>query len=115
MVKLNEELLLNCEVDSNPSSLIFWTLNDTSVYAYPTLRIVSMKAENYGTYRCTASLKDFPKVSSSVIVVPPGPPVIQAIPQQYAYFGHEGSIECVIEQEPKADVNYQTKLFFNKF
>ena len=72
MVKLNDELLLNCEVDSNPSSLIFWTLNNTSVYAYPTLRVMSMKAENYGTYQCTASLKDFPKVFSSIKVVPPG-------------------------------------------
>ncbi len=72
MVKLNDELLLNCEVDSNPSSLIFWTLNNTSVYAYPTLRVMSMKAENYGTYQCTASLKDFPKVFSSIKVVSPG-------------------------------------------
>jgi hypothetical protein len=72
MVKLNDELLLNCEVESNPSSNIIWTLNGDMIYSYPTLRITSMKYENYGTYTCTASLKDFPKVSSSIKIVLPG-------------------------------------------
>jgi hypothetical protein len=72
LVKLNDALTLVCDVDSNPAASIQWTLNETNIYSYPTLTINSMQPESYGTYKCIASLRDFPKISSSVIVVPPG-------------------------------------------
>ena len=72
MVRLHEKLVLDCKVDSNPSALIFWSFNGQKIYAYSILTIEDMKPENYGTYKCTASLKDFPEVSSSVKIVRPG-------------------------------------------
>ena len=72
MVRLNEKLVLDCKVDSNPSALIFWSFNGQKIYAYSILTIEEMKPENYGTYKCTASLKDFPEVSSSIKIVRPG-------------------------------------------
>ena len=50
MVRLSENVHLKCEVESNPGSLIFWTLNGTNIYAYPTLTISNFQKENYGTY-----------------------------------------------------------------
>lgn len=106
VVGLNEYLSLTCDVDSNPQSSIIWTLNDTIIYAYSKLIINSFKPENYGVYKCTASLKDFPKVSSSILIVPPGPPRIESNPVQYGYFGDPGSIECLFEKEPKPNVSF---------
>lgn len=64
-----------------------------------------MKPENYGTYKCTASLKHFPKVSSSIKIIPPGPPVIiDTYSPQFSYRGQRGAVACIIENEPKADV-----------
>ena len=72
LLRLNENLNLKCEIDSNPSSSITWSLNGTYIYSYPVLTINSINQNNYGVYTCTASLKDFQKVSSSTIVLPPG-------------------------------------------
>jgi hypothetical protein len=108
---------LHCDVDSNPSSSVYWTLNDTTIYSYPTLTIYSMKPENYGLYKCIASLKDFPKITSSSLVLPPGPPLIECESIQYLSYGERGTIECMIEKEPKADVKYSCKkiyIFENK-
>ncbi len=33
-----------------------------------------------------------------------GAPILQADSNQFAYFGHEGTLECSIDKEPKADV-----------
>jgi len=104
LVKLNDKLKLTCEVDSYPSSSIFWEFNGRNIYAFPTLVIDVMRPENYGVYRCIASLKHFPKVSSETKVVPPGPPVIYSVSPQYAIYGQTSSIECEIESEPKADL-----------
>mgnify|MGYP001810679156 CR=1 FL=1 len=68
----NENVEFACEVDSNPPATFVWTLNDTFLYSYPKLIIHSVRNENYGVYRCTASVINFPKVSSSVILLPPG-------------------------------------------
>ncbi len=104
MVKLNERLKLTCDVDSYPVSSVFWEFNDRSIYAFPTLVIDVMRPENYGVYKCVASLKHFAKVSSETKVVPPGPPVISSVSPQYANYGQTGTIECEIETEPKADL-----------
>ncbi len=106
MAKLDEQVEFNCEIDSNPQSSIIWTLNDTYIYSYPRLIINSVRPESYGIYKCTASLKNFPKISSSVILVPPGPPHIQTDHVQYAYFGEDGKIECLFETEPKPEVKF---------
>ena len=85
-----------------------------------------MRKENFGTYTCNASLKDFPTVSSSTTVVPPGnflflfsfiylfenikiwtlgaPIIIQSTSPQYLKYGEKGGIECVIQQQPKQEV-----------
>lgn len=114
MVRINEKLSLTCDVDSHPSSSIFWDFNGTNIYTYPTLRIDPMKPENYGTYKCTASLKHFPKLSSSIKIVAPGPPVIiDTHSPQFAFRGQRGVVECTIEHEPKADVYISLYCVFN--
>ncbi|CAF0721133.1 unnamed protein product [Brachionus calyciflorus] len=101
IVNIGEYFSMSCDVDSNPESSIIWTLNDTVIYYYPKLVINSFKKENYGIYKCIASLKDYPRVFSKSIIVPPGPPIIEAESIQYGYFGNPGSIQCVFEKEPK--------------
>jgi hypothetical protein len=102
-------MVLTCEVDSNPAASIFWKLNGTLIYTYPNITIDSMHYDSYGTYTCEASLKDFPVVSSSVKVIPPGPPIIETDGTQYAYIGYEATIEVVTETEPKVEVRRQKK------
>lgn len=94
---------------------MIWTLNDTVIYAYSKLVINSVKRDNYGVYQCIASLKDFPKVTSTSIVLPPGPPIIEASQTQYGYFGEPGSIECLFEKEPKATVFFLSFISIIKY
>jgi hypothetical protein len=103
VVKPYDYLVLNCEVDSNPASFITWERNGSMIYSYPTYTINSVTPEDYGTYTCIASLKDFPSVSSSVKILPPGKPIVEASNPQFAIFGRPGQVECLIEKEPKAN------------
>jgi hypothetical protein len=134
-VGFNENLSLKCEVDSNPNSSISWFLNGSHIYSYPVLNINYMRKENFGTYTCNASLKDFPTVSSSTTVVPPGyffifiisiylfgnmnirtlgPPIImQSTSPQYLKYGEKGGIECVIQQQPKQEVRAYISWFLH--
>ena len=43
-------------------------------------------------------------------IVIQGPPIVQTKPEQFALFGHAGSVECFIEKEPKADVFFKKNL-----
>ena len=72
VVNLNENLHLKCDVDSNPKASILWIVNDTKIYNQPLLLISSIKAENYGTYKCLVTTRDFPDIYASVKVIPPG-------------------------------------------
>jgi hypothetical protein len=65
-----------------------------------------MYNDNYGTYTCEASLKNYPKVSTSVKIVKPGPPVILAISKQYGNHGYETRMEVFTENEPMANVSF---------
>lgn len=104
MVRLNEKLVLKCNVESHPEAAVTWEFNGTNIYTYPTLRIEPFRPENYGTYKCTASLKHFPQVSSSMKIVPPGVPIISSLSPQYSQYGQKGTIQCLVDFEPKADV-----------
>ena len=70
------------------------------------LTINSFKQDNYGIYKCIASVnvKNFPSIESSIKVIPPGAPSIYAESKQYLSYGETGYVECFIETEPKADV-----------
>lgn len=105
IVNVGDYLSLTCDVDSNPESSVIWTFNETVIFYYPKLIISSFKKENYGIYKCIASLRDYPRVYSKSIILPPGPPVIESEPVQYGYYGHPGSIQCIFEKEPKTEVN----------
>ena len=72
LVSLKETLHLICEVNSNPVAFVSWKLNGSLIYSFPNYTITSMSHENYGTYTCEAALKDFPTISSSIKVIPPG-------------------------------------------
>ena len=104
MVQLFDTLNLACLVDSNPQASYYWKLNGTVVFSYQNYSILSMNNDNYGTYTCEASLKNYPKVTTSVKVIKPGPPIIDAVIEQYGSNGYETRIETVTENEPMANV-----------
>jgi hypothetical protein len=72
LVKLGEQVEILCDVDSHPTPSILWTQNGSFVYSFPKLLIHSIRSESYGEYKCTASLQEFPKISTTVKLVPPG-------------------------------------------
>lgn len=63
-----------------------------------------MHHENYGTYTCEARLKNFPVVSTSIKIVKPGPPIIEAVYTQFGSSGSDAIIEALTEAEPQANV-----------
>lgn len=109
-MNIGDFVVLSCEVDSNPEAHITWSLNDKEIFYYPKLVIGPFKKENYGVYKCRATLRDYPPVFSQSILLPPGPPIIETETVQYGYFASQGSIYCIFKKEPSPSVNFLGKI-----
>ena len=73
VVRLNDPLKIKCDVDSNPTAAIVWHFNGTKLPLNTNiLDIAAVKANNYGTYKCVASVFHFPEIAAQFKVLPPG-------------------------------------------
>ncbi|XP_076069314.1 irregular chiasm C-roughest protein-like isoform X2 [Oratosquilla oratoria] len=100
--KINKEVLLKCDVVSNPPSSIVWHQegSDKIIGSGPELRVVVSEA-TAGVYRCVSTVRGFPDLTGRLRVLVEGPPTIVSSSEQEGRMGDTVNLECHTLSVPK--------------
>ena len=128
VVNKNEELLINCEVDAEPSSSLtfHWffnnslkervsIVNSSSVQTVNLLRYTPKVSSDYGSIYCWASNVVGDQVEPCIFfIMPAGPP---DAPKNCSLLNatlEELTVQCDISSQIGQDINYHLEMFTNQ-
>ncbi|CAL8098915.1 unnamed protein product [Calicophoron daubneyi] len=109
-----EDVALDCPARGNPTPRIDWRREGGHevLHRGVTYRKNNLRAEDFGTYVCTAFVNGFPAVSKQMYIAKRKPPNVQASPVVHARLGRPAHLRCTVSSVPLPPVG-QTHWFFN--
>ncbi|XP_068220982.1 irregular chiasm C-roughest protein-like [Palaemon carinicauda] len=95
------EVVLKCDVDSNPQSSIVWLKEGAHkiIGSGSELRVV-VRPSTAGVYKCIAAVRGFADLEGSLRVLVKGPPQIVSSGEQQGRMGDTVTIECMTVSIP---------------
>ncbi|XP_066937768.1 irregular chiasm C-roughest protein-like isoform X2 [Macrobrachium rosenbergii] len=95
------EVVLKCDVDSNPQSSIVWLKEGSPkiIGSGSELRVV-VRPSTAGVYKCIATVRGFADLEGSLRVLVKGPPQIVSSSEQQGRMGDTVTIECMTVSIP---------------
>ncbi|XP_053635845.2 irregular chiasm C-roughest protein isoform X1 [Cherax quadricarinatus] len=95
MAETGKEVVLKCDVDSNPPATIVW-LQEGSDKIIGTGRelVVVVGSSTAGVYTCVATVRGFPDLRGRLRVLVKGPPTIVSAGEQQGRMGDTVTLEC---------------------
>ncbi|XP_071544918.1 irregular chiasm C-roughest protein-like isoform X2 [Panulirus ornatus] len=95
MAETGKEVVLKCDVDSNPPASIVWLQqgSDKIIGSGPQL-VVVVGTSTAGVYTCQAAVRGFPDLQGRLRVLVKGPPTIVSAEEQQGRMGDTVTLEC---------------------